>query len=81
MVRLLNQSDKLAQQFGDSFISSELFVLAALDDNGDLGKLFKQFGLNKEKLTQAISQIRGGDTVNNQNAEDTRQALKNIRLI
>ncbi|HGO5823573.1 TPA: ATP-dependent chaperone ClpB [Mannheimia haemolytica] len=80
LVRLLNQSDKLAQQFGDSFISSELFVLAALDDNGDLGKLFKQFGLNKEKLTQAISQIRGGDTVNNQNAEDTRQALKKYTI-
>ncbi|HGO5814458.1 TPA: ATP-dependent chaperone ClpB [Mannheimia haemolytica] len=80
LVRLLNQSDKLAQQFGDSFISSELFVLAALDDNGDLGKLFKQFGLNKEKLTQAIGQIRGGDTVNNQNAEDTRQALKKYTI-
>lgn len=80
LVRLLNQSDKLAQQFGDSFISSELFVLAALDDNGDLGKLFKQFGLNKEKLTQAISQIRGGDTVNNQNAEETRQALKKYTI-
>ncbi|HGO5853870.1 TPA: ATP-dependent chaperone ClpB [Mannheimia haemolytica] len=80
LVRLLNQSDKLAQQFGDSFISSELFVLATLDDNGDLGKLFKQFGLNKEKLTQAISQIRGGDTVNNQNAEDTRQALKKYTI-
>ncbi|HGO5856489.1 TPA: ATP-dependent chaperone ClpB [Mannheimia haemolytica] len=80
LVRLLNQSGKLAQQFGDSFISSEMFVLAALDDNGDLGKLFKQFGLNKEKLTQAISQIRGGDTVNNQNAEDTRQALKKYTI-
>ncbi|HDV7283330.1 TPA: ATP-dependent chaperone ClpB [Mannheimia haemolytica] len=80
LVRLLNQSDKLAQQFGDSFISSELFVLAALNDNGDLGKLFKQFGLNKEKLTEAISQIRGGDTVNNQNAEETRQALQKYTI-
>ncbi|QLB15104.1 ATP-dependent chaperone ClpB [Mannheimia granulomatis] len=80
LIRLLNQSDKLAQQFGDSFISSELFVLAALDDNGDLGKLFKKFGLSKEKLTQAISQIRGGENVNNQNAEETRQALQKYTI-
>ncbi|QNS14320.1 ATP-dependent chaperone ClpB [Mannheimia bovis] len=80
LVRLLNQSDKLAQQFGDSFISSELFVLASIDDNGDLGKLFKKFGLSKEKLTQAISQIRGGENVNNQNAEETRQALKKYTI-
>ncbi|QLB42422.1 ATP-dependent chaperone ClpB [Mannheimia pernigra] len=80
LVRLLNQSDKLAQQFGDSFISSELFVLASLEDNGDLGKLWKKFGLSKEKLTQAISQIRGGENVNNQNAEETRQALKKYTI-
>lgn len=80
LVRLLNQSDKLAQQFGDSFISSELFVLASIEDNGDLGKLWKKFGLSKEKLTQAISQIRGGETVNNQNAEETRQALQKYTI-
>ena len=80
LARLLNQADKLSQQFNDSFISSELFVLAALEDNGDLGKLFKQLGLTKEKVTQAISQIRGGDTVNTQNAEETRQALKKYTI-
>ncbi|MEG9498323.1 ATP-dependent chaperone ClpB [Mannheimia indoligenes] len=80
LVRLLNQADKLAQQFGDSFISSELFVLASVEDNGDLGKLFKKFGLSKEKLTQAINQIRGGENVNNQNAEETRQALKKYTI-
>lgn len=80
LIRLLNQCDKLAQQFGDSFISSELFVLAALDDSGDLGKLLKQFGLTKEKVNTAISQIRGGETVNNQNAEETRQALQKYTI-
>ena len=80
LARLLNQADKLSQQFNDSFISSELFVLAALEDNGDLGKLFKQLGLTKEKVAQAISQIRGGDTVNTQNAEETRQALKKYTI-
>ena len=80
LARLLNQADKLSQQFSDSFISSELFVLAALEDNGDLGKLFKQLGLTKEKVAQAISQIRGGDNVNTQNAEETRQALKKYTI-
>ncbi len=79
LIRLLNQCDKLAQQFGDSFISSELFVLAALDDN-ELGKLLKQFGLTKEKVTTAINQIRGGDSVNSQNAEETRQALQKYTI-
>ncbi|OOS00371.1 ATP-dependent chaperone ClpB [Haemophilus paracuniculus] len=80
LIRLLNQCDKLAQQFGDSFISSELFVLAAVDDSGDLGKLLKQLGLTKQNVTQAISQIRGGETVNNQNAEETRQALQKYTI-
>ncbi|AUI65907.1 MULTISPECIES: ATP-dependent chaperone ClpB [Glaesserella] len=80
LFRLLNQCDKLSQQFGDSFISSELFVLAALEDNGDLGKLLKNLGLTKEKVTAAIQQIRGGETVHNQNAEETRQALQKYTI-
>ncbi|KMK51693.1 protein disaggregation chaperone [[Actinobacillus] muris] len=80
LFRLLNQCDKLAQQFGDSFISSELFVLAALDDNGDVGKLLKKWGLTKQNVTQAIQQIRGGEQVNNQNAEETRQALQKYTI-
>ena len=80
LIRLLNQCDKLSQQFGDSFISSELFVLAALEDNGDLGKLLKNLGLTKEKVTAAIQQIRGGESVNNQNAEETRQALQKYTI-
>ncbi|MFW9280384.1 ATP-dependent chaperone ClpB [Glaesserella parasuis] len=80
LFRLLNQCDKLSQQFGDSFISSELFVLAALEDNGDLGKLLKNLGLTKEKVTAAIQQIRGGESVNNQNAEEKRQALQKYTI-
>lgn len=80
LFRLLNQCDKLAQQFGDSFISSELFVLAALEDSGELGKLLKNFGLTKEKVTAAIQQIRGGENVNSQNAEETRQALQKYTI-
>ncbi|AHG86483.1 ClpB protein [Bibersteinia trehalosi USDA-ARS-USMARC-190] len=80
LIRLLNQCDKLAQQMGDSFISSELFVLAALDDSGDLGKLLKNLGLNKANVEQAINQIRGGEKVNSQNAEETRQALSKYTI-
>ncbi|MGQ8820703.1 ATP-dependent chaperone ClpB [Bibersteinia trehalosi] len=80
LIRLLNQCDKLAQQMGDSFISSELFVLAALDDSGDLGKLLKNLGLSKANVEQAINQIRGGEKVNSQNAEETRQALSKYTI-
>lgn len=80
LVRLLNQCDKLAQQFGDSFISSELFILAALEESGELGKLLKNLGLTKEKVTAVIQKIRGGENVNSQNAEETRQALQKYTI-
>ncbi|MDH2925448.1 ATP-dependent Clp protease ATP-binding subunit ClpB [Nicoletella semolina] len=80
LFRLLNQADKFAQQMGDSFISSELVVLAAVEDNGDIGKVLKQLGLTKAKVEQAIGQIRGGENVNNQNAEETRQALQKYTI-
>jgi len=73
--RLLNLADKLAQQRSDQFISSELVILAALDDRGDLGKLFAKFHIQKAALERVIDQVRGGDSVNDPNAEDTRQAL------
>lgn len=73
--RLLNLADKYAQQRGDQFISSELVLLAALEDNGDLGKLFKKYQVNKSALEQIIQQIRGGETVSDANTEETRQAL------
>ncbi|MDP8163338.1 ATP-dependent chaperone ClpB [Pasteurella skyensis] len=74
-IRLLTLCEKLATEMGDSYISSEVFVLAALDDRGELGQLLKQLGLNKTKVQNAIQQIRGGERVNNPNAEETRQAL------
>ncbi|MCZ4263227.1 hypothetical protein O4G76_20610, partial [Limimaricola sp. G21655-S1] len=61
--RLLNVCDKLAQQRKDQFISSELFVLAALDDKGTLGELRRAQGLTKEKLDAAIDKVRGGKKV------------------
>ncbi|MDO5054677.1 MAG: ATP-dependent chaperone ClpB [Pasteurella oralis] len=74
LINLLNLCDKLAQQRQDKFISSELFLLAALEDKA-LGEIFKKSGVKKENLQQAIQQVRGGQNVNDQNAEESRQAL------
>ena len=73
--RLLNVTDKLAQQRGDQYISSELFALALCEDRGELGKLFKTVGISKDKLEQAIAEVRGGEAVNDANAEESREAL------
>ena len=73
--RMLNLADKLAQEKSDQFISSELVMLAALEDRGDLGKLFSKFNIKKEALERVVEQVRGGESVNDANAEDTRQAL------
>src|SRR6202011_3357856 len=61
--RLLNVTDKLAQKRGDQFISSELFVLAACDDRGELGRLLKADGVTREAIEQAIDEVRGGAKV------------------
>ncbi len=73
--RILNLTDKLAQKRKDQYISSELFLLAAVEDNGTLGDLLRQDGATKTKLEQAIDEERGGQTVADQNAEDQRNAL------
>ncbi len=73
--KLLNLTDKLAQQRKDQFISSELFILAAVDESGALGKLLKACGAHKETLVKAINEMRGGENVKNAEDEDTRNAL------
>ena len=75
LARLLNQADRLSQQKGDQFISSELVLLAALDEGTKLGKLLLAQGVSKKALENAISNLRGGDAVNDPNAEEARQAL------
>ncbi|MET4163290.1 ATP-dependent Clp protease ATP-binding subunit ClpB [Marinobacterium sp. MBR-111] len=75
MARLFNLTDKLAQQRGDQYIASELVLLAMLDDKGDAGKVLKDCGVNRQSLENAINNMRGGDSVNDPNAEETRQAL------
>jgi len=78
--RLLNVTDKLAQQRGDAFIASELFLLAAIDDSGDTGKVLKAAGANKQKLEAAIEKLRGGEKVTDENAEEARQALEKYTI-
>jgi ATP-dependent Clp protease ATP-binding subunit ClpB len=74
-VVLLNLSDKIAQKRKDDYITSEVFVLAALQDKGSLGELLKQSGAGQEKIDKAIEKMRGGQKVTDPNAEDVRQAL------
>ncbi len=78
--RLLNVTDKLAQQRKDSYISSELFVLAALEDKGSVGESLRKAGASKQLVEQAIEQMRGGAQVDDPNAEDQRQALEKFTI-
>ena len=80
LLNLLNLCDKLAQQKQDKFISSELFLLAALEERGALNDILKKCGAKKEQILQAIQHIRGGQSVNDQNAEESRQALEKYTI-
>ncbi|HXF17187.1 MAG TPA: Clp protease N-terminal domain-containing protein, partial [Burkholderiales bacterium] len=77
---LLNLTDKEAQKRGDQFIASELFLLAAAQDKGEVGKLLKTHGVNKKALEQAIEAVRGGQGVQSQEAEGQREALEKYTL-
>ncbi len=78
--RLLNQTDKLAQQRQDQFISSELLVLALVEDKNQAGDLLRKHGANKTNVTNVIDKIRGGERVTDQNAEEQRQALEKYTI-
>ncbi|MEE8528753.1 MAG: ATP-dependent chaperone ClpB [Gammaproteobacteria bacterium] len=74
--RLLNVTDKLAQERNDQFITSELFLLAVVDDKGQLGEALRRAGGVRDAFEKAIEDVRGGQQVTDPNAEDTRQALE-----
>lgn len=78
--KLLNLTDKLAQKRKDNYISSELFILAAISDEGKLSKLLKESGADLKAIEKAIDDLRGGETVQDPNAEDQRQALEKYTL-
>ena len=78
--RLLNLTDKLAQKRNDKFISSELFLLAACEEKGVLNDLLKKAGVIKKNVEIAIEKMRGGESVDDTNAEDQRQALNKYTI-
>jgi len=78
--KLFNITDKLAQKRDDQYISSELFVLAALDDSSPLKGIFEQAGAVRGAVEKAIDELRGGQQVDDPNAEDTRQALERYTI-
>jgi ATP-dependent Clp protease ATP-binding subunit ClpB len=73
--RALNLADKYAQQRGDDYIASEMFLLAALEDQGETGRILKAAGARREAIEQAIDAVRGGEKVSSENAEEARGAL------
>ena len=75
VARVFNKTDKIAQQRGDQYIASELILLALLDDKSDAGKALRESGVSKDRLEAVINQIRGGESVQDPNAESNRQAL------
>ena len=78
--KLLNMTDKLAQERKDQFISSELFVLAAMDDKGPLSDVLKSAGADKQMIAAAVDNIRGGQAVDSASAEDQRMALEKYTI-
>ncbi|MCG6937676.1 MAG: ATP-dependent chaperone ClpB [Gammaproteobacteria bacterium] len=80
MIRLLNQTDKLAQQRNDQFISSELFLLALVEAKTAVSELLKSAGADKNRIEQAINNVRGGESVDDANAEENRQALEKYTI-
>ncbi|MDX1795866.1 MAG: ATP-dependent chaperone ClpB [Hydrogenovibrio sp.] len=78
--RILNLMDQIAQKNGDAYIASELFYLAALQSNDAVKELLKQAGATEKGIEDAINQVRGGESVQDQNAEENRQALDKYTL-
>jgi len=80
LTKLFNITDKLAQQREDQYVSSELFVLAAMDDKSPLKSVMEQAGAVRGAIEKSIDDLRGGQNVNDPNAEDTRQALEKYAI-
>ena len=80
LARLLNLTDRLAQQRKDQYISSELFALAVIDDKGQVGEILRKAGATKQAIEKAIDNIRGGQKIDDPNAEEQRQALEKYTI-
>jgi len=80
LLRLMNTTEKLATDKGDTYLSTELFLLAIINGNDMTTKLLKKSGVDKQNLSAAVDNLRGGETVNDQNAETQRDALNKYTL-
>jgi ATP-dependent Clp protease ATP-binding subunit ClpB len=79
-IKILTVTDKLAQKRDDQYIASELFVLAAMDVKGAVADILKQTGATRDAIEKAIDDMRGGEQVNDPNAEESRQALEKYTI-
>ncbi len=74
--QLLMAAEKNAQQFKDEYVSVEHLYLALVDENGTpSAKLFRQYGIDREKILQALTKVRGSQRVTSQNPEESYEAL------
>jgi len=80
LMSLLNLADRESQKRGDQFLSSEMILLGLSEDKSDAGRLAREHGLTRKSLEAAISAVRGGESVNSQDAEGQREALKKYTL-
>lgn len=80
LARALNLCDKLAQDRKDKFISSELFLLAIMEQENNCTRMLKQARVTKERLEHAIQAMRGNESVQDENAEESRQALEKYTI-
>jgi len=78
--RIINVADKMAQQRGDSFISSDLFLMALVKDKDKAGVLLREAGATNTALEKAVEDVRGGANVDDVNAEDAMQALEKYTI-
>jgi ATP-dependent Clp protease ATP-binding subunit ClpB len=78
--RVLNLADKLSQQKGDAYLSSEVVLLAMLESNTPVSALLQGAGISSDTLEQAVADLRGGEAVNNPDVEESRQALEKYTI-
>jgi ATP-dependent Clp protease ATP-binding subunit ClpB len=74
--QVLTKAQDEAKNLGDEYISIEHVLLAATDDSGAAGRIFNQYGLTRERLMQALRDVRGSQRVTSQNPESTYEALE-----
>ncbi|WP_349829350.1 ATP-dependent chaperone ClpB [Brevibacterium litoralis] len=75
-LQLMNTAEKEMTSLGDQFVSTEHLLIAAVQDAGELGKVFSQAGVDRDTLLKALPEVRGGHTVTSENPEDTFQSLE-----